>query len=109
MTLQLGRLTLDDQGIHQSALLGLFGRRFSLAWAELEAWSTHEERMVSPQHPEGQVLARLLRFEARGRVEQVRWGRGAAAFDAFVAELMRRLPERRRQAESVGYHVRDLR
>lgn len=95
----LGRAVADHAGVRSTKWLGLFGRAFTLTWLEIVSWATCEERMISRQHPNGLVLARVIELRHAGGLERIRWGRGEDAFHAFVAHLEQHLPGRRTQSE----------
>ena len=98
---ELGRVTLDNDGIRQGKLLGLFGTPFDLRWEVISSWAVGADVMQSRQYPEGRVLQWILELDHPGGTEVVRWGRGEEAFYAFVEALGTRLPGRAR-APRVG-------
>ena len=95
MSVALGRVKLDEHGVHSKPFLGFIGRGWSLSLDAIVSWAVVEQVMTSRAHPEGQVLARIIELHFDGGVEHVRWGRGAEAFDRFVAELDHRIPGKR--------------
>lgn len=100
MSATLGRIRLDEYGIHAGKALKLFGRTWSIPLEQIHAWATVDEIMTSRQHRQGVVLARVIELHHPGGVEVVRWGRDPAAFTAFVAELERMLPGRRTESRA---------
>ena len=95
MATRLGRVWIDDAGVHGGPFLGLFGQRWSLPLDGVTAWRTRDEVIVSRGDPEGRVVGRVIELTHAGGTQVGRGGRGAAAFDAVVAVIERRLPGRR--------------
>ncbi len=97
MAVRLGRVELDDRGVRGKPLLGLFGSAWSVSLDAITAWRTLDELLISRREPEGAVIGRVLEIEHAEGTQVVRWGRAQATFDAFVAELDRLAPGKRRE------------
>ena len=90
-TYELGRVTMDDRGIRQGKVLGLFGAAFDLPWTAITGWAIGADVVASHAHPQGQVMAWVLELDHPGGTEVVRWGRSEETFHTFAAALGQRL------------------
>lgn len=60
MGAKLGRIRLDESGIHAGKMMGLFGRAWSLPLVQVQSWTTVDEVVTSRQHRDGVVMARVI-------------------------------------------------
>jgi hypothetical protein len=93
MSRRFGRVTVDDRGIRQGPFLLFFGSRFDVLWADIRGWATTEALLASGSSQS--VIARILELHTADNVHSINYSGSADSFDELVAEVKRRLPDKK--------------
>ncbi len=82
---RLGRLLVDDEGIEQKPIAGLFGTRFRITWSELTRWWVVDQCLIDRNTGSERVIGHVLGLEYRGTVQIV--SRSDAGFKRIVDSI----------------------
>jgi hypothetical protein len=89
-----GRIVIDDSGIAQVRLWGLFGTHFKLSWSDIISWNVKDQVGIYRSTGEERVLSHWLTiFHERGWQIIHRRARHRQ-FPLIVDEVRQRLPDK---------------
>lgn len=89
---KLGRLLVDDKGIELKPILGLFGKRFRIAWPELTRWWVVDQCLFNRNTGAERVIGHVLGLECGGTLQIV--SRSGAGFKRIVDSVRRHAADR---------------
>jgi len=97
---RIGRVVVDDDGIAQKPILGLFGERFSLRWSEVSAWTVREMVLAEPTTGKERVVSRVLSLYWEGGVHFITRSARDREFQSIVDAVREQLPSKELKADA---------
>ncbi len=92
----IGRLVIDENGITQRRVLGIFGESFHLSWNDLTGWWVVDQHLQQRATGTEQVIGHVLGLECAGNLHLVTRSRGDEGFGRLLAIMRRRVPGKER-------------
>jgi hypothetical protein len=84
---KLGRPLVDDEGIEQKPILGLFGKRFRIPWSELTRWWVVDQYVTDRNTGSERLIGHVLGLEYAGTAQVL--SRTDADFRRIVDSIRR--------------------
>jgi hypothetical protein len=89
-----GRVVINDTGILQARLWGLFGRHFKLSWSDIVSWNAKDQVVINRLTGEERVISHgLTIFHERG-FQIISRRAGHKQFPLIVDKVRQRVPDK---------------
>jgi hypothetical protein len=89
-----GRVVIDDGGIVQNPVWGLFGKRFKLQWCDIVSWTVKDAVLLQVSTGKERVVHRLLCFFHKNGMDVISRSVGDKQFPLIVDRVRRHLPNK---------------
>jgi hypothetical protein len=92
--LKAGRVVIDDSGIAQARLWGLFGTRFKLSWSDIVSWNVKDQVLLDRSTGKERVMSHVLSIFHESGFQVISRRAGDRQFPLIADKVRQHLPDK---------------